>query len=561
MQSFCQWLGRRKPARPAIVFSPGYHHAAPGSAMDPSRAERVMAALRRVRAVRDRDVIEPQPIALRDLLRIHTPEYLESLGRPAVLHKVFGCELGAREAELALDVQRLMVGGTTQAVRRAVRQHASSVHLGGGLHHAHPSFGAGYCAYNDVAVAIACVRADGFAGRVLVVDLDLHDGDGTRTAFAADASVHTFSVHGGDEDGQGAVESTAIPLGHGVDGRHYVAVLRAALPRLLARWQPALVVYVAGVDVAADDAVGDFDLSPDDVFERDRFVVESVRALASRPALVVVLGGGYGERAWRPTARFCQWLLTGRDRALPSQEELILDGLRQVDLVSESPFELTADDLPGLRPAARLFLDQFPRESVELILERAGVLDNMRAHGYRDLRTLLDDGELGQRLRVTAEGHPRDLLLELRAHRTPYAVIGHELLAIEWLLLQHPRGSFTPHRPRLPGQKHPGLGVLKDTLGVRPVRTAGARRPVLLPVGLSHRRPRPAVPARSAAGGRRPMSRLPRGGVRAAAGRSKCRRRRGRCRRRIREAAVLDALRDGPPRVGPARGARVRCPV
>ncbi len=64
MQSFCQWLGRRKPARPAIVFSPGYHHAAPGSAMDPSRAERVMAALRRVRAVRDRDVIEPQPIAL-----------------------------------------------------------------------------------------------------------------------------------------------------------------------------------------------------------------------------------------------------------------------------------------------------------------------------------------------------------------------------------------------------------------------------------------------------------------------------------------------------------------
>ena len=151
-----------------------------------------------------------------------------------------------REIEKTLDLQRLMAGGTIQAVRLAMRTGGIAVHLGGGFHHALPDAGAGFCVFNDVAIAIRRLRARGFLAPILVVDLDLHDGNGTRRIFAEDPSVHTFSIHNDHWGETDALASTAIALGGGVEDATYLAALRDALPPVVESLRPGLVIYVAG---------------------------------------------------------------------------------------------------------------------------------------------------------------------------------------------------------------------------------------------------------------------------------------------------------------------------
>jgi hypothetical protein len=269
------------------------------------------------------------------------------------------------------------------------------------------------------------------------------------------------------------VASTAIALGAGVDDARYLSVLREALPPVFAAFRPGLVVYLAGTDLAHDDAMGNWRLSDAALMVRDRLVTELAR---SQP-MAIVLAGGYGRRAWRHSARFLLWLGSGRPLEPLDDEELTLARLRRSGVfhaAGEPPgghaFSLTEEDLAALRPAyshAARFLGSFSRQDVELQLETVGFLPQIRAKGYRRLRLELAGPEgLGDTVKVVCEDdRPEELLAEVRARRSRVTVPGFEVLAIEWLLLQDPRAQFSPLRPRLPGQQHPGLGLLADILG------------------------------------------------------------------------------------------------
>ena len=192
---------------------------------------------------------------------------------------------------------------------------------------------------------------------------------------------------------------------------------------------------------------------------------------------VVVLAGGYGRHAWRYTARYVLWLASGRSIEPADEEVLALRRFRRLgrDLRAAEPvddglaFTLSEDDLVGLLPGSARpsrFLGYLSRHGVELVLERAGVLPQVRARGFRTLRVELDTREgYGHTLRILSEDAPRELLVELRADRSRSAIPGMEVISLEWLLLQNPREPFSPKRPRLPGQQHPGLGLLRDFMG------------------------------------------------------------------------------------------------
>ncbi len=470
------WFRMRARGVP-LVYDPRYERGVFGVPLDPLRGEKILAALDEAGLLAHEAVWVPRPASLQNLLRVHTVEYLQQAHEPETLTRICGVAMDATEAEASLDMQRLMTGGTIQATRLALITGAVTTHLGGGFHHATTDTGMAFCVLNDVAVSIRRLRARGFEDPILVVDLDVHDGNGTRAIFADDPTVHTYSVHNEHWGPTEATASTAIALGADVEDETFLGVLRETLPPLVESFQPGLVVYLAGADGAADDRLGNWRLTENGLFERDRFVTELVRSDSKTCPMAVVLAGGYGRHAWRYSARFLLWLASGRDIEPAPEEALALRRFRRLGPAigdderesDELPFTLTEEDLVGLVPgtlSTSRFLGYFSRHAVELLLERSGILAQLRAKGFRSLRVELDTrAGFGHTLRVVCDDGPEDVLLELRAERSRRVVPEMEVIALEWLLLQNPRAEFSTRRPRLPGQKHPGLGLLRDIMG------------------------------------------------------------------------------------------------
>ncbi len=214
---------RLDPPKVRLVYDPAYERAMAGVPLDPLRADRVLAFLANERLVRREEIELPRPAAMKNIVLVHTPEYVGSLQRADTLTAILGTSVDEREAEQVLDLQRLMAGGTIEASRLALASHGVAVNMGGGFHHAEAGRGMGFCVFNDVAIAIARLRDRGFVEKILVVDLDLHDGNGTRAIFAADSSVHTLSIH---NDHWGPTEGVAADLDRPRRRRH-----RRDLPR------------------------------------------------------------------------------------------------------------------------------------------------------------------------------------------------------------------------------------------------------------------------------------------------------------------------------------------
>lgn len=235
---------------------------------------------------------EPEPAGRADLERVHHRDYLDRL---------LGLRLGAAEArrleipwhaEVANAV-RLATGGSVLAARLALAE-GLAINLGGGFHHACPDHGEGFCALHDFAVATRTLQAEGRLHRVLVVDCDVHQGNGTAAIFAGDDSVFTFSMH--QENNYPvpkAVSDLDIGLDDGTGDEEYLGHLDAALHRLLPAVGPDLVWYVAGADPYHDDQLGGLSLSRGGLKERDRMVFTAARR-AGVP-VAVVLAGGYAR--------------------------------------------------------------------------------------------------------------------------------------------------------------------------------------------------------------------------------------------------------------------------
>ncbi len=447
--------------------------------MDVLRGDRILAFLSDEGLVHSDDIVVPHQASVRNLLRVHTADFIEATQDVETLVRILGVEVSDEAAQDTVAMQRAMVGGTLQASRLARRSHGVVVNLGGGLHHAHRDSGMAFCIFNDVAVAVARLRARGFGAPILVVDLDMHDGNGTRSIFADDPTVHTYSIHNEHWGDTEVVAATSIALGEGVEDERFLGTLLKSLPPIVEKVDPGMVFYLAGTDGAVDDALGTWNLSAQGMASRDRFVFDLFRSRRRSVPMVVVLGGGYGDRTWAYTARFLAYALSGRTIEPPPTEELTLSRFRRItgeldpaSLTAEPgsfSWQLTADDLAGIMPGAprrTRFLGHFSAHGVELALERFGIFDRLRlarfAHPVVDVDL---EQALGDTLRVWSGPDRKDLLVELRVDRNRRFVPGCEMLTIEWLLLQNPRAEFGPFRRPLPGQQFPGLGLLKEIFG------------------------------------------------------------------------------------------------
>ncbi|MEM7529630.1 MAG: histone deacetylase [Pseudomonadota bacterium] len=236
--------------------------------------------------------VAPAPATAGQLALAHDSAYVErvltqSLGEAEIKRiGLPGTERVARRARLASS-------GTFLAALLAL-EHGLAANSAGGSHHAGPEGGAGFCVFNDVAVAVRNLQAQGQPGRILIVDCDVHQGDGTARIFADDASVFCLSIHAANNyPMEKAVSDRDVALPDGLTDEAYLAAVGEAVDEALAAVRPAIAFYNAGVDIWAEDRLGRLAVSLDGIRARDALVLGRLRA-ADVPT-VGVIGGGYGE--------------------------------------------------------------------------------------------------------------------------------------------------------------------------------------------------------------------------------------------------------------------------
>lgn len=229
-----------------------------------------------------------QAVSETELLTVHTPEYLHQLFSLRPTHAV-------EKSELPLTPEILQAflsatGGTIAAGFTAL-QEGSAFNLSGGFHHAFADHAEGFCFINDVAVAVKMLRQEAGIRHILIIDLDVHQGNGTAHIFEQDRNVFTFSMH--EEDNYPKKENGSLDIGlsTGCNDKEYLKQLESALSHIRKSFTPDLIFYLAGVDVFADDQLGGLNLTYEGILKRDIMV----RDFMPEVPMVTVMAGGYAR--------------------------------------------------------------------------------------------------------------------------------------------------------------------------------------------------------------------------------------------------------------------------
>ena len=238
-------------------------------------------------------VLDPAAASDEMLRLVHTADYVDRFVAGA-LSAAEVRRLGFPWSPALVERSRRAVGGTVAAARHALA-HGTGMNLAGGTHHAFADHGEGFCVFNDVAVAIRTLQAEGAISRAAVLDLDVHQGNGTHAIFGGDADVFTFSIHGGRNYPFEKVAGTLdVHLDDGTDDAQYLRVLEEALPGVLHAARPDLVFYLAGADPHEGDRLGRMKLTFEGLERRDAMVMQACREVGLPVA--VMIAGGYGHR-------------------------------------------------------------------------------------------------------------------------------------------------------------------------------------------------------------------------------------------------------------------------
>ncbi len=239
------------------------------------------------------DFLTPNPASDEDILRVHTADWVRKL-KTGTLTASEQMRLEVPYSPELVEAFWLAAGGTILAAQSALRD-GFGCNLGGGFHHAHPDHGEGFCAIHDVAVGVRRLQADGAIRKALIVDTDVHHGNGTAAIFRGDANVFTLSIHQENNYPAHKPSSTVdLNMGDRADDDEYLAALIPAVQSALDEFRPDIVFYVGGADPYCEDQLGGLSLTKQGLMLRDRKVFEESRKRGIPVA--TTLAGGYARR-------------------------------------------------------------------------------------------------------------------------------------------------------------------------------------------------------------------------------------------------------------------------
>ncbi|RFZ84731.1 histone deacetylase [Mucilaginibacter terrenus] len=274
-----------------IAYDPIYAHPLPpGHRFPMLKYELIPAQLLHEGVITEENLFSPEPLDEETILLTHDRDYwhqLRDLTLPAKEQRRTGFPLSAKLIEREIRIAKGTIDGCGYAMKYGV-----AFNVAGGTHHAGSNWGEGFCLLNDQAIAANYLLSKRLCSSILIIDLDVHQGNGTAQIFEHEPRVFTFSMHG-DKNFPFRKERSDfdIPLDDGVGDEKYLKLLRNTLPELIKNRKPELIFYLAGVDVLASDKLGKLSLSREGCKARDRFVLEQCK-LNNIP-VQVSMGGGY----------------------------------------------------------------------------------------------------------------------------------------------------------------------------------------------------------------------------------------------------------------------------
>ena len=274
-----------------IAFSPIYKYDLPAGHRFPmDKYELLPQQLLYEGTINPENFFEPHPLSDEDILLTHTEAYLDKLNHN-LLDRKEQRAIGFPIRPELITRGKHIAQGTLQCARYAMK-HGVAMNIAGGTHHAFADRGEGFCIFNDFAIAANVLLAEGAITQALIVDLDVHQGNGNAKIFENDPRVFTFSMHGAKNYPLRKEKSDLdIGVDDGIQDADYLALLKAHLPQLIRQVQPDIIFYLAGVDIISTDKLGRLAVTREGCKERDRFVFE--QAVAHNVPVAVSMGGGY----------------------------------------------------------------------------------------------------------------------------------------------------------------------------------------------------------------------------------------------------------------------------
>jgi acetoin utilization deacetylase AcuC-like enzyme len=276
-----------------IAFHPSYVYPLPAKHRFPmEKYELLPQQLLLEGTCTEENFFEPEIPNDKHILAVHDPEYYYDFLNLKLSQKEIR-RTGFPLSRALVFRERLIAGGTIQAAKFAL-ENGLAMNIAGGTHHAYSNRGEGFCMLNDQAIAARYLQQKKLAEKILIIDLDVHQGNGTAEIFQDDASIFTFSMHG-ESNYPFKKEKSDLDIGlpNGINDDEYLSILKKTLPDLLKKVKPDFVFYLSGVDVLATDKLGKLKLSIAGCKERDRFVLQSLKNL--NIPLEISMGGGYSQ--------------------------------------------------------------------------------------------------------------------------------------------------------------------------------------------------------------------------------------------------------------------------
>ncbi|MFH1848276.1 MAG: histone deacetylase [Candidatus Omnitrophota bacterium] len=236
------------------------------------------------------DFIQPEPAGDEDILLVHHKAYLQRL-KSGTLSMAEIARLELPYSKELVFASLLCVKGSIMAARYALKDRVG-IHIGGGFHHAFPECGEGFCVFNDIAIAIKRLQKEGAVKKAMVIDCDLHQGNGTAFIFKGDKTVFTFSIHQENNYPMPKPPSDLdIGLPDGAGDDEYLDELKANVPKIIDAFKPDLIFYVAGADPYKNDQIGGLNLSISGLKQRDEIIFDGASGKFNIPVCVVLAGG------------------------------------------------------------------------------------------------------------------------------------------------------------------------------------------------------------------------------------------------------------------------------